>query len=747
MNFLKRHPWILPVLLVLAILVATPPVVGQTYLDFYLTDVDGTSINNPDFQDGGEIGFTATGSNVTADINWGYGANQVEADDVPVTIVTGATYDSVQDFIDIYGSRGIISGGEVTDNGNGTIDIAAGTCWLRTSDAALAPVVFVNFPAKNNLALTDGQLNYIYADYNDGVTILVAATTSFAIIANDTRAIIASAFRDGNDVHFVWLDGLYTDIASKVQLSLFERFSTSRVSGLAISANATYIELTSGVIYAGLQRSTSSGFNTSPGGGDVFTAWYTDDSASTWTKVANQTTVSNTEYNDITTGLELLTGARYGVHWVYVDFDGEDLHVVYGRDNYTAAGADAADPPSILPPLMVDYSVLVGKIIIQKDSATMEALSPFEITFSSSLATDHGSLAGLGDDDHLQYFLTDGSRNAAEMTVTEAGGISVGGTPAADTIAVETSDASDPQFSLKTTNTAHEVVISLDESEADDVVTVTGQTAAVNTMLRVIAQAGEFAFIQLFEGGEHAQLTFGTSGSLALRNLREDGNLLLQINDGNATKTITWNASNDRLEHSAGTFNFWNDNLTTTGNVTGANIFTAGLVDGVDQDQVDRAFQIVGCSLSGDLTNDLTAQERVAFTNATMCVAQFDKTSGDVGTFHFELPPTFGFGGTTTITYHFWAITQTEANGTLVGSLKLATSSAGLASASAVTSTVTFSASDTETQSVESGTVTIWDAGTAAAGDFVIGEFQTTAASTVAEEPFVLVVVGTYKGV
>ena len=163
---------------------------------------------------------------------------------------------------------------------------------------------------------------------------------------------------------------------------------------------------------------------------------------------------------------------------------------------------------------------------------------------------------------------------------------------------------------------------------------------------------------------------------------------------------------------------------------------------------LNRAFQIKGCSLTSDITNDITAQEPVAFTGGTLCVAQFDKTSGDVGTFGFELPEDYGFNSTTAFTYHVWAITQTESSGTLVVSIKAATSLAGLASASAVTSTVTFTASDTVTPSdEESDPVTIYDAVAAEAGDWVIIQIQTTAASTVDEEPFIEDIVGTYSGV
>ena len=57
------------------------------------------------------------------------------------------------------------------------------------------------------------------------------------------------------------------------------------------------------------------------------------------------------------------------------------------------------------------------------------------------------------------------------------------------------------------------------------------------------------------------------STALQLVNHTEDADIELQINDGGANKTITWDASADKLKHSAGIFNFDNDQLRTTGDL------------------------------------------------------------------------------------------------------------------------------------------------------------------------------------
>ncbi|KKK55725.1 hypothetical protein LCGC14_3071660, partial [marine sediment metagenome] len=86
---------------------------------------------------------------------------------------------------------------------------------------------------------------------------------------------------------------------------------------------------------------------------DSFTYWYTTDSGSTWTEVRGATAVSNTQYNNIATGLANLTANRYGVHWVYMEVDGEHFHVLYGQGDYKVNQAEEATPPSIAPTLSI----------------------------------------------------------------------------------------------------------------------------------------------------------------------------------------------------------------------------------------------------------------------------------------------------------------------------------------------------------------------------------------------------------
>ena len=52
------------------------------------------------------------------------------------------------------------------------------------------------------------------------------------------------------------------------------------------------------------------------------------------------------------------------------------------------------------------------------------------------------------------------------------------------TLILESSDASDPTFTFKTTNTAHQIDIGLDEDQTTDTLNIRGKTASVDITAR-----------------------------------------------------------------------------------------------------------------------------------------------------------------------------------------------------------------------------------------------------------------------
>lgn len=335
-------------------------------------------------------------------IDWGTGASQVSAGDMPMEVCAPSTYESVQDWVNTTQSSGKISGGGFTDNANGSITVGAGKGFIRATDDELAEVMFFDWAENVNVALTDNSANYIIVTYGSPSTISATVTKSDG--NNRNVILLGKVFRVGTELHFVEA-GMVLSEATKRVLTFVTQVhgEVVRASGSVVSEVATrYIATTDGVVFGGLTRITLSGIDTS--GAPTFEYFSYINGA--WTD-SDESQIDNTQYNKMTPegseSLDSLTSNRYGVHWVYVCSDGH-VQVVYGQGNYTLIGSELAQPPSGLPAQISEFSFLAAKIIIQEGTSTFHSLeSAYDTFFTPAGAADHGELAGLADDDHTQY--------------------------------------------------------------------------------------------------------------------------------------------------------------------------------------------------------------------------------------------------------------------------------------------------------------------------------------------------------
>ena len=411
--------------------------------------------------------------------NWAFDHENDEdvhdAVQVNVSELSTATYDDVQDYINFFGDRTLLTGGGITDNGDGTVAIASLTAWCAISDSETAVGKFFDFAGGNTSSLTDMTTNYIYLDYNGGTPQLVLATSILTHGFKLDHIHIGTAFRDGTETHFHKPTNFELDLGAKVDMHHQEETLVHRVDGLITTATGTRnLDVTAGVLYEGLNRHTSLPFDTSRSGtadldetnklhdqdadfsvndvgkhvhnttddtygtitafvnsgeltlaGDTFpdgneaynidfwTYHYYDGDLGTpaWVEVHGATQISNSQYNDVDTGLVNFTANRYGVSWVFMEIDGQHFHVVYGQGDYKVNQAEEAGVPSSLPNIVTNYCALIAKIILQQGQTTMTITYPWTTVFTSSFATDHGSLGGLGDvADHDYALLHNGTR-------------------------------------------------------------------------------------------------------------------------------------------------------------------------------------------------------------------------------------------------------------------------------------------------------------------------------------------------
>ena len=382
--------------------------------------------------------FTRTGAVVAV-------AGDYDDSEIDLAGVIGSpTYSTVQETLNNFHSVGVFTGGGVTDDGDGTITVAAGTGNIRATNSDTADLLAFDWAAEDGagVALTTNSMNYIYIEYNAGTPQIIATTTKRTDY--NTNIELATVYRyTGSDIHITDNSFIVGDHAGKMILRLEEVHGLTHETGSVVSETGTRnIAISQGTWWIGLTRTTTAAVDTSAAG--TFNYYYSD-GAGGFTEVASSTAINNTQYDDGSGSLATLANNQYGVHFVYVAQDG-DVYVMYGTDSYTLSEAELAPAPGTLPPHFLEHHAHVtARIIILKSASSFtEIASAFTQTFAGSLAADHGGLAGLADDDHTQYSLVDGTRaftGAIEVDSATAG-VTVGehstsmGTPAAGKVNV-----------------------------------------------------------------------------------------------------------------------------------------------------------------------------------------------------------------------------------------------------------------------------------------------------------------------
>jgi len=294
----------------------------------------------------------------------------ISADDISIeSIGTTPTYDDLQDWLNIIQSAGRISGGEITENAahNGTIDVAAGTGFIKTTDSPTGLTKSFDWDADTGIALTDSKINYVYMNYNGGSPV-IGVTIDRTTLDGRTEFILGKVYREGTTLHILSYGIRLTELAYNEHERLINVRGFERASGGEISETGQrYLTSGAGVFYFGLNKIETSAQDTS--GADRFTCWYRDGGGG-WTKVTGQQQIDNIHYDDGSGALATLTTNRYGVHWVYVHFD-SDINVVYGQGNYKLAEAENAVLPDTVPELVSEFGILAAKIVVQKSGANL----------------------------------------------------------------------------------------------------------------------------------------------------------------------------------------------------------------------------------------------------------------------------------------------------------------------------------------------------------------------------------------
>lgn len=360
-------------------------------------------------------------------------------------------YTTVEQIINLITSVGHISGGIITHDNNRYIDISGGTGFIRdiedldsilfNADWNLFDNYYIDSNIQRHLGLTYDSNYYSLLERNEdnfnGINEFGLGSVIFSegemyvfnnpsTVLNPINRIIKRIEADGYIVRDSYVGGLVTSVTG--------------------TRNVVF---SSGRVWSKLNKFDINGIDTTTG--DTFEYYWYNGVAGVWTR-SDATQYSSVLWNDTTLAtLQTIPNKKYANLWVYYELDDLEVAILYPQAHWNSVGkAEDESPPNLIPDHISAHGILVGRIIIEEGvDAPTKIETAWGRQFTPSLVIDHGNLAGLGDDDHTQYLLANGSRgmtgdlnmqnnDIVDVNVLDVNRLLVGGT---DFSAIEDTNA------------------------------------------------------------------------------------------------------------------------------------------------------------------------------------------------------------------------------------------------------------------------------------------------------------------
>lgn len=346
----------------------------------------------------------------------------ITADRVIHNTIGTPTYSTAEDHFNLFVSAGRVSGGEITDAGGATVNIAAGTGVIRILDNDVADVKFFNWEAAAAVAITTDTIKFIGIEYNDGSPQIVVRDNQNWDF--DTDFPLGMVLNEDDSLHIVFDPWWVSDVTTNI----IERFNAQgivrdeRIGGLIISDEGSLnVALTEGTLWHRLNEFEIDAVNTT--GTDTIGTYYYN--GSVWVLTEDVNNWDNVNYNNVATGLVGLGNNQYANLWWYVTLYGE-LIMVYGQTEFpNIASAEVVKAPSFIPDEIQYMGALLGRFIIKQGVATAVVVeTAWAVDLTGTGAFDHGNLAGLLDDDHTQYWNDERGQDAVDTMIQDGTGIS-----------------------------------------------------------------------------------------------------------------------------------------------------------------------------------------------------------------------------------------------------------------------------------------------------------------------------------
>ena len=331
----------------------------------------------------------------------------VTADDFFIPAMDGGgSYSSLNDAWNLFNSAGRISGGALTNPSGTNVVVEAGEGIFRIADDDVSQVKFGNWSASDPIAIATNTIKYIGVEWNGGSPQVISYDDDGEFDL-DTEFPLGTVINQADTIYILnnpwWVGDGLTNVIERFQAQGW-LIRDENMGGLVIGYTGTRaLTMTSGTVWGRLVEFPISEFDSS--GADTFNMYY-QDGAGNFLEQSDLSQWNNTAWDDGGV-LTTINNNQYSVLWVWLNVGADEPAIIYPQQTYSnVASAEAEEVPNTFPSYWSKGGILLGRIIVKQGvDAPIEVQSAFSQVFNPAQATDHGNLGGLGDDDHLQYWV------------------------------------------------------------------------------------------------------------------------------------------------------------------------------------------------------------------------------------------------------------------------------------------------------------------------------------------------------
>ncbi len=342
-------------------------------------------------------------------------ANYSNLDPAGGTITVGPLYfgpnhESVTNYaplLDESMSTGVLSGGYLSPGTNALdIQVDEGYGYLAIDVGGYFALKYIEWSTQD-FTLPDDTNCYLYIDNTGAIQYAVSEPNGI------TNIIIGRARTLSGVITYISETARRIDhLGSNFDTYLRNAIGAIYESGSQVTENTTplHLDVTQGTYHYSL-------LSYYPVGGTDIDMYPWTNVNGVWTKYPSTNTVTNTQYNDTTTGMVNLTSGYYTKHTLYIGGDGpnEQYGFIPGQTEYSSLVlAEQGELPAP-PPMFTDNIIPIAAIIVQEGNPNIVQILDIRprVGFQAASVTAnavHGNLLGLAADDHPQYLLTNGTR-------------------------------------------------------------------------------------------------------------------------------------------------------------------------------------------------------------------------------------------------------------------------------------------------------------------------------------------------